>query len=185
VTELIDEEDAGRTTVTLLASLAARMAALYVMSGADAIGSLTAGFAAYGRELSQTEHGARMRRALAASRIGSNGEAIWKALRIDQWASTIPPSPVMQQMRNDVALVAAGDIADAIAQLPVPAHPSGIRGLPTPIDVNFLDFTLGLWGYAKEVVAALDSLAEPTMNREPTIIRNNSEEHSNGGSMLR
>jgi hypothetical protein len=184
VTELIDQEDAGRTAVTLLASLAARMASLYVMSGADAIGSLTAGFAAYGRELAQTEHGARMREAFAASRIGSNGEAIWKALRIDEWASTIPPSPVMQQMRNDIALVVAEDVADAIAQLPVPSQPSGMRGLPNPIDANFLDFTLGLWGYAKEVAAALDALAEPTMNRETSVIRA-TKERPNGGSMLR
>jgi hypothetical protein len=185
VIELIDEEDAGRTAVTLLASLAARMAALYVMSGADAIGSLTAGFVAYGRELAQTEHGARMRRAFAASRIGSNGDAIWKALRIDQWASTIPPSPVMQQMRNDIALVAADGVADAIAELPVPAQPTGARGLPKPIDANFLDFTLGLWGYAKEVGAALDALAEPTMNREPIVTRETGGERPKGGSVLR
>jgi hypothetical protein len=155
------------------------------MSGADAIGSLTAGFAAYGRELAQTEHGARMRRALEASRIGSNGEAIWKALRIDQWASTIPPSPVMQQMRNDIALVVSDDVAEAIAQLPIPSQPSGTRGLPKPIDANFLDFTLGLWGYAREVTAALDALVEPTMNRETNMVRVANEEGPNGGSVLR
>ncbi len=182
--ELLDQEDAGRTTVTLLASLAARMASLYVMSGADAIGSLTAGLAAYGQELAQTESGARMRRALAASRIGSNGDAIWKALRIAEWASTIPPSPVMQQMRNDIALVAAEDVDDAIAGLPIPAHPAGTRGLPNAIEANFLDFTLGLWGYAREVTVALEALAEPTMQRETTIVRAG-EPGPEGDAMLR
>jgi hypothetical protein len=41
---------------------------LHFVSGADAIGSLTAGFAALGRELSSTAQGAQMRETIEASR---------------------------------------------------------------------------------------------------------------------
>jgi hypothetical protein len=184
-TELIDEDDGGRTTATLLGSLSARLAALYVISGADAIGSLTAGFAAYGREVARTEHGARMRRALETSRIGSNGDAIWKALRIADWASTIPPTPVVQQMRNDVALIAADDVVEMLDALPIPAQTQGTRGLPPTIDANFLDFTVGLWAYAKEATAVIEALAAPTMDRTAQIVTVQDEPPAGDGSMLR
>ena len=84
--QLIDEsEGPGRTTATLVASLTARVAALRVISGADAIGSLTAGFAALGREVSRTAEGMRLRRGLEAGRAGNNGNALWSALRMNTW----------------------------------------------------------------------------------------------------
>jgi hypothetical protein len=184
--ELIDEEDAGRTTATLLGSLSARLASLYVISGADAIGSLTAGFAAYGREVARTAWGARMRRALETSRAGSNGDAIWKTLRIADWASTIPPTPVVQQMRNDMALIAAEDVAEMIAALPIPAQTQGARGLPPTIEANFLDFTLGLWAYAKETAKLIEALAAPTMDDgRPVVPERDDEPPPASGPMLR
>ena len=44
---LVDELDhAGRSTATLLASLAGRLTVLHGMTGADAIGAITSGYAA-------------------------------------------------------------------------------------------------------------------------------------------
>jgi hypothetical protein len=61
---LIDLEDtAGRTTATL----ATRLGALYFISGADAIASLTSGFAALGCEVSKITEGARLREAPSRS----------------------------------------------------------------------------------------------------------------------
>jgi len=184
IVSLVDEEDAERTTATLLASLAARLATLYVISGADAVGSLTAGFAAYGREVGRTEPGARMRRALERSRLGANGAAIWRALRIDEWAATIPPTPVTQQLRNDIALLMADDVEEAIEALPIPSQPQGTRGLPRTIDADFVDFTLGLWAYAREAAYAIEAMTERTMD-DDEVVAPNPKEGSSGGSILR
>ena len=44
----------GRTSVSLLGSLAARLATLIATSGSDAVGSITAGYAALGRAAALT-----------------------------------------------------------------------------------------------------------------------------------
>jgi hypothetical protein len=160
---LIDRPDGpGRTTATLLASLAARLATLHFVSGADAIGSLTAGFAALGREISRTAQGARMREAIEASRAGANGELLWSSLRIAEWASAMPPSPILDQMRNDMALLLADDLAPTLQFMPIPAHQSGV-GAAEPAPSNFADCVLGLWAFSRELVRMLESIAAPTM----------------------
>ena len=71
-------QEAGRSTATLLASLAARLATLHLISGADAVGSLAAGLSRLGREVAATAAGAQLRQALETGRAGPNGEAIWR-----------------------------------------------------------------------------------------------------------
>jgi hypothetical protein len=157
IVALIDAEDtAGRTTATLVASLAARLSALYAISGADAIASLTSGFAALGREVSKTTEGAKLRAALNASQVAANGDATWKALRIGEGASTAIPSPVLDQLRNDLALLLAEDLQETLALMPIPAEaPAGT--IPPPQQtVAFLDFIVGYWAFSKEVVASID-----------------------------
>src|SRR5262245_41880606 len=103
---LIDRsEGPQRTTATLVASLAARLASLYFVTGADALGSITAGFCALGREVSRTVEGMRMREAIEKSQAASNGDALWNTMRIGEWASTMPASPILDQLRNDLALL--------------------------------------------------------------------------------
>jgi hypothetical protein len=158
---LIDVEDtAGRTTATLVASLAARLSSLYFISGADAIASLTSGFAELGREVSKTVEGARLREAFTTSRVVANGEALWRTLRIGDGASTAVPSPVLAQLRNDVALLLADDLDGVLGLLPIPAEaPTG--ALPPPQQtVTFLDFIIGYWAFSKEVLASLEALAK-------------------------
>jgi hypothetical protein len=157
----IDVEDAaGRTTATLVASLAARLAALHSISAADAIASLTSGFAELGREVSKTSEGAKLRAALCASRVAANGDAVWLALRIGEGASSAVPSPILDQLRNDVALLLADDLEDTLSAMPIPAEmPTG--ALPPPQQtVKFLDFIVGYWAFSKELVASVDALAE-------------------------
>jgi len=158
---LIDAEDtAGRTTATLVASLAARLVALHLISGADAVESLTSGFAELGREVSRTSEGARLREALCGSRVATNGEAIWTALRIGAGASSAIPTPVLDQLRNDVAILLAEDLSDTLGAMPIPAE-ARAPALPPPQEpVTFLDFIIGYWVFSKEVVASIDALAK-------------------------
>jgi len=119
--------EAGRTTATLLASLAARLGALYLVSGADAVGSLAAGFAALGRRVGATAEGARLRAALEQGRVGANGDILWTTLGIETWVSSLPPSPVLDQLRNDIALVIVDDPEETLALMPIPGEPAGER----------------------------------------------------------
>jgi len=153
---------AGRTTATLLASLAARLGSLYLVSGADAVGSLAAGFAALGRAVSETAEGARLRRALERSRVGANGDALWTALRIRDWISSLPPAPVLGQLRNDLALVLADDLLDMLELMPIPGEPAGASA-DEPAAAEFVELVLGLWAFSRELVAAVEELAAPTL----------------------
>lgn len=182
---LVDAPDeSGRTTATLLASLAARLATLFAISGSDAIGSLTAGFAALGREAAKSAEGARLRQALAAGRPGANGNALWSALRIDEWASSMPPSPVLDQLRNDVALLLADDLEETLELLPIPGAAAGARGSDESEPATFLDFAVGFWWFCREVAASVQALAEPTLDLEP-VRPAEAREGAPEGSLLR
>jgi hypothetical protein len=149
----------GRTTATLLASLAARLGTLHLVSGGAAVGSLVAGFAALGRELRQTVPGARLHRAIESTRAGTNGDALWSALKVGDWASGLPPSPILDHLRNDLALLLADDLEDTLALLPIPGESAGAQA---PADdgerASFADCVLGLWAFAREISRAVDAL---------------------------
>ncbi len=159
---LVDEPDSlGRTTATLLSSLAARLAALHSISGADAIGALTAGYAALGREVAETAEGRRMFEAIRRGRAGSNGDRLWSALLIGPWASSLPPSPVLDQLRNDLALLLADDL-DAALELP-PMVPEIVgEGRPDPGPATHAHYLLGMWAFAREVVTGIEALTAAT-----------------------
>ncbi len=161
---LVDDADGpGRTTATLVASLTARLATLYLISGADAIGSLTAGFVALGREVAKTADGARLRNAIEAGRAGANGRSLWKTLNLDEWASSHAPSPVLDQLRNDVALLLAGDLAETLELLPIPGELAGASGTQGDEAAMFADFVVGFWAFSREVVWAVETIAAPTL----------------------
>jgi hypothetical protein len=162
--QLIDEADGpGRTTATLLASLAARLSAMYFVSGADAIGSLTAGFAALGREVGHTARGAALRRAIEAGRPGINGDAVWTKFRIGEWASNMPPSPILDELRNDLALLLADDLEATLELMPIPNPMAGAAGSQPPEPVTFVDCLLGLWAFSTELTRLVETLAAPTL----------------------
>ena len=155
-------DESGRTTATLVASLAARLATLYAVSGAAAIGSLVAGFAALGREVSRTTEGARIRHALERGRVAANGDALWATLRITQWASLTPAAPVLDHLRNDMALLLAPNLHETLALLPIPGEPAGASVTAEEPPTQFLDCIVGMWAYSREMVAAVEALAAPT-----------------------
>lgn len=177
-------EEAGRTTATLVASLAARLGTLFVVSGADAVGSLVAGFCALGREVSQTAEGARLRAALERGRVGANGAAVWQTLKIGNWVSTVPPSPVLDQLRNDVAVLLADDLIETLELLPIPGEPAGL-GAPGLGEWEFPDLVVGLWAFSRELVDAVDALAEPTLPASGEVRIGAAAEEPPAGELLR
>lgn len=183
--QLIDEpEGPGRTTATLLASLTARLATLGVVSGADAIGSLTAGFAALGREASRSAEGACLRRALEVSRAGNNGDALWRALKMNAWLGGLPASPVLDQLRNDVALLLASDLADVLAVLPIPCT-SSPGSFEEKEPYTFLDCVLGLWAFSSELVRSVEALAAVTASEQGEFVPSGETSSNENGPLLR
>jgi hypothetical protein len=183
---LIDDPSGpARTTANLVASLAARYRVLHGISGADAIGSLTAGFAALGREVSRTAPGAQLRKALEASRAGANGSALWKALHIGAWASTLPASPVLNQLRNDVALLLADDLDTTIDLLQTPIHLARADESHHPEPALFVDCLIGLWAFSGELVRCIEALAAPTLARSGGVESTANPNRELDGSLLR
>jgi hypothetical protein len=164
----------GRTTATLLGSLAGRLGALFAVSGADAIGAQIAGFAAVGRQVSATAEGARMRAQLERSRGGINGEAIWQRLQIDEWLSAAPPSPVLEDLANDLALLLSTDLHDALHALDRGTLPIPRAEVPEPERVHVLDSLIGLWAVGRQLAAAVEALvagaeAAPRLTSPPDV----------------
>jgi hypothetical protein len=158
--------ESGRTTATLLASLTARLATLYLVSGADAIGSLVAGYAELGRQVARTAEGARLREAIETGRAGTNGRALWDALRIREWASSLPPTPILDQWRNDISLLLADDLEEMLGLLPVTGETAGARGAVAPEEAELADALLGVWAFAVEAQRVIEALAAPTLPEE-------------------
>jgi hypothetical protein len=178
-------DEPGRTTATLFASLAARLAVLHLISGAEAIGSLTAGFAMLGREVSRTAKGARLRKAIEAGRPLANGNAIWKSLRIGEWASSMPPTPVLDQLRNDVALLLADDLEDTLEFMPVPDEGFMMQKTMKPEEATFIDYLLGMWAFSSELMRSVEALAATTSSNASELIITGDADLESKGSLLR
>jgi hypothetical protein len=182
---LVDEsESAGRVTSSLVSSLAARLASLHVISGADAVGSLMAGYCALGREVARTAQGARLRRALEAGRPGTTGDLVWGRLHIGDWVSLLPASPVLDQLRNDIALLLADDVSEALEALPYPTELAADAG-PGNERALFLDFLLGLHMFSAELVRAVEALAAPTLEPPGSFAAGGEPAPDAAGALLR
>ncbi len=177
-------EQTGRTTATLLASLTARLGSLYLVSGADAIGSMASGLAALGRQVAGTVEGARLGKAIEAGRAAANGDRLWSELRIEDWLSTLPPSPILDQLRNDFALLLAPDVEQTLELLPIPSEVAG-SGAGHAEPVRFVDYVIGLWAFSVEVVRAVELLAAPTLTPPGSIQAGRLPDAGPEGSLLR
>jgi hypothetical protein len=150
----------ARTTNTLLASLVVRLRTLALLPGSEAVGSIVAGVAELGRRVASTGEGARIRKALECSRPGVNGELLWSTLHMGDLPSAIPPTPVLEELRNDVALLLAPDLERALAELDETSLTAGIGLVSEPQPVAFLDLVLGLWALSRFAADAVEALAE-------------------------
>ena len=181
--QLADIPGESRTTTTLLASLAARLGTLHFLSGATAIGSVIAGVAALGAHLSKTVEGGRLRRALEASPLFANGERLWKELRIDEWMTTVPATPVLDHMRNDFALLLAPDVAESLELMPIPSPMAGNAEAQDAPPFTVLDYVVGLWAFSRELAQLIETIAAPTMPAESFVA--GSVDDGSGASWLR
>ncbi len=184
VIRLVDlPEEAGRTTATLLSSLAMRLVTLHYTSGVSVIGSIIAGLSEAGREFRGTVEGRRFLRAFDKAGITKNGELIWESLRIADWARGLPPSPVLDHIRNDLALLLAEDLQEAMSAVPLPPESRYAGHQPKREDANFLDCLLGLLVYSRELTRSIEVLAEGHQEDTNTV-----EQHSgirDGDAILR
>jgi hypothetical protein len=180
-----DLPDQSRSTATLVASLGARISMLTMISGASAVGSLMSGFGVLGRRVSQTSAGGRLRRALEAGRAGQNVAALWKALRINDWAAGVAPSPVIDHLRNDLALLLAADLEETLALLPIPGQPAGTAAEADDEPVTPIDCLVGMWFYSAEMARGIEALAAPTLPPADEIIGAAGEGNDPRGSLLR
>lgn len=153
-----DPEGHARTTRSLVASFAARLGALGYVSGGEAIGSQLAGIGALGKRVSETEQGSRLRTALARGLAGNNGQALWQALKVDTWLSGMPPSPVLDELRNDLAVLLAEDL-DEVLETPPGSTAVPTATLPPAEPVAFLDVMVGLWAWGRELSSAVEVAA--------------------------
>lgn len=157
---LIDDHG-PRTTADLVGSLLARVATLHAVTGAQAVGSLVAGLGALGRRSAETTaDGARLRETLRASRVAANGDDLWSRLGTGAALAASPPSPILADLRNDLALLLAHDLDAALADLDLiePAEHIGALAEPEPIDC--VDLVVGLWAYSSEIVSAVQALTD-------------------------
>ena len=148
-----------RDTGALLGSLIARLNTLQVITGGQALGSIVAGFAQLGRDAARTAEGARVREALLATRVAGNGEALWARLGMDAAWSAFSPTPVLEDVRNDLALLLADDLSARLADIEAidPAERIGPLRAPEPIEC--IDVIVGMWASSREIVAAVDLIS--------------------------
>lgn len=178
----LGDVDAPRTTVSAVGSLLARLATLHAVSGAQAVGSIVAGLAALGREAATTTaDGARIRDALLTGRVAANGEALWARLGTADALAASPPTPVLDDLRNDLALLLAHDLDAVLADLDLVDPAEHVGPLVEPHPTDCVDLVVGLWAYSTEVVAMVDAL---TTHAEPDDVRPPAPDFT-GGPMLR
>jgi hypothetical protein len=160
--------EVGRTTTTLLAGAMTRAATLSAITGAQAVASMIAGLAALGRAVAETVEGQHMRDAIDRGRLRENLDLLFGGLGLGALASASPPTPMLEDFFNDVALVLAPDVADSIdAALVGAASGSSVGVLRTAEKVDPIDFVVGLWAFSSEVATTLRELIEagPLLDR--------------------
>lgn len=180
---VLDDVGGARSTSDLVGSLLARAATLGVVTGGQALASLVAGLAALGREAATTtSDGARLREALLESRIAANGEALWARLGTGDALAAAPPSPILEDLRNDVALLLAHDLDAVLADIDMIEPSEHIGPLAEPDRADCVHLIIGLWAYASEIVAVVDAL---TIHAEPGAVRAPAPSLDHDGPVLR
>ena len=107
-----------------------------------------------------------MRRVLEQTRAGVNAETLWSALELGHLASLVPPTPVLGDLRNDIALLVADDLPQAVAMLDESSLESGMGLVREPQPFDVLDFLVGLWALGGFVADALELLSAATVPAE-------------------
>lgn len=185
--DLVDAEGgSSRRTTTMLAALLARSATLATVSGGQAMASITAGLAELGRQAAETEEGRRVRQALDEGRPGTNLRLLFDELGFGDLASLSPPTPLLEDFANDLALLVAPDLADAIGRAKVGAlGDTGLGELRLGGPVDPIDFVVGLWLFSREVVDSIDALVGWLRPPEANLVNGPGRPEPGAGRLLR
>jgi hypothetical protein len=180
-----DADGINRSASSLMVSLASRLAALFMTSGAETAGAWLAGLGDLGRRVGQTAEGARLRHALESGRVATSGEALWRELRIDNWLADIPPGPILDNLRNDMALLLADDLFDVLAARGSGYGPLAFASPAAAPPVVFLDVLLGMWAFGRELAWTVEKLAAPTLSQIDRVDQQEAGRRPQYGPLLR
>ncbi len=160
VAEFVDDPaDISRRTTTLLVSLLTRAATLSAVTGTQAFLSMIAGLAALGRASSETVDGYRLRERLAEGRVRENLELLFAKFGLGAMVAGSPPTPVLEDFFNDLALLLAPDVGDVVdSALVGAAGGAGVGLLESGQPVDPIDVVVGLWAFSREVAASIEAL---------------------------
>jgi hypothetical protein len=154
-----DSTDVSRRTTTLLVSLLTRAATLSAVTGAQAFLSMIAGLASLGRATSETVDGHRLRERLAQGRVRENLELLFAKFGLGAMVAGSPPTPLLEDFLNDLALLLAPDVGDVVdAALVGAAGGAGVGLLVAGQPVDPVDVVVGLWAFSREVAASIEAL---------------------------
>jgi hypothetical protein len=92
---------------------------------------------------------------------------------------------VLQQLANDLALLAAEDLDHALELPLAPAEPQGADDAARPAPVEFADYLLGLWAFSTAVLDAVDALLADPGDEAPTVERGGTPSGERTGPLLR
>jgi hypothetical protein len=104
---------------------------------------------------------------------------------MNAWLAGMPASPVLDQLRNDVALLLASDLADVLTVLPIPSTNSPGRIEDEKEPYTFLDCVLGLWAFSSELVRSVEALAAATASKQGEFVSSNGASADANGPLLR
>jgi hypothetical protein len=68
---------------------------------------------------------------------------------------------VLDQLRNDLALLLADDLDVTLPLLPIPGETAAVEPVEQPLTVA--DYLVGLWAFAREVVWTVERVADATL----------------------
>jgi hypothetical protein len=160
VAEFVDDSaDVSRRTTTLLVSLLTRAATLSAVTGAQAFLSMIAGLASLGRSSSETVDGHRLRERLAEGRVRENLELLFAKFGLGAMVAGSPPTPILEDFFNDLALLLAPDVGNVVdSALVGAAGGAGVGLLVAGQPVDPVDVVVGLWAFSREVAASIEAL---------------------------
>ncbi|MEA3203448.1 MAG: hypothetical protein QOI63_1123 [Thermoplasmata archaeon] len=149
----------GLSARDLLASLNDRLRVLPATTAHAAVGSLAAGLTLLGQQARGSGQGAELHRAIAASRVGANGEALWRHFGIARWVECMEPCSPFRQGAWDCMLLLEdpAELAKLLAQ-PLPAYrPRLTTGLPPVADATFADYLVGTYLHAVHTAQVIEA----------------------------
>ena len=82
----------------------------------------------------------------------------------------MPASRVLDQLRNDVALLLVDDLAETFELPPLVAEPTGTEKSEAPERIDPVDLMVGMWVLAKDTVDLVQALSDSSGLPEATVV---------------